>query len=62
MPWWMASTEKIASMPPAAPSRWPVIDLVELTIIFQAWSPKARFIANVSARSPSGVEVPCALR
>jgi hypothetical protein len=24
---------KIASTPPAAPSRWPVIDLVELTII-----------------------------
>src|SRR5690606_31142803 len=33
MPWWIASTEKIASTPPAAPSRWPVIDLVELTII-----------------------------
>jgi hypothetical protein len=28
-----AITEKIASTPPAAPSRWPVIDLVELTII-----------------------------
>ena len=27
----MASTEKIASTTPAAPSRWPVIDLVELT-------------------------------
>ena len=28
-----ASTEKIASTPPAAPSRWPVMDLVELTMV-----------------------------
>ena len=25
---------------PLAPSRWPVMDLVELTIRFLAWSPK----------------------
>ena len=30
LPSWMARTEKTASMPPAAPSRWPVIDFVEL--------------------------------
>jgi hypothetical protein len=31
-PWCSASTENTASTPPAAPSRWPVIDLVELII------------------------------
>ena len=31
-------------------------------MILYAWSPSARFMASVSARSPSGVEVPCALR
>jgi hypothetical protein len=53
-----ASAENTASTPPAAPSRWPVIDLVELTASFLAWSPKARFTAVVSATSPSGVDVP----
>src|SRR4051794_2437087 len=56
-----ASTQKIASTPPAAPSRWPVIDLVDDTINFLDASPKQAFIACVSARSPAGVEVPCAL-
>ena len=50
------------SMPPAPPSRWPVIDLVELMTSFFAWSPNASLIAFVSLRSPSGVEVPCAFR
>src|ERR1700686_775918 len=57
----IASTEKIASTTPAAPSRCPVMDLVELTARRLACSPKARFIATVSALSPSGVEVACAL-
>ena len=57
----IASTVNTASMPPAAPSRWPVIDLVDDTASFCAWSPNARFTAVHSAMSPSGVEVPCAL-
>src|SRR6185437_6984423 len=52
---------KIASTPPAAPSRWPVVDLVELIASFLAWSPNTFFAAITSPRSPSGVEVPCAL-
>ena len=55
-----ARTEMTASTPPAAPSRWPVIDLVELTTSFFACSPKASLIALVSLTSPSGVDVPCA--
>ena len=43
---------------PAPPSRCPVIDFVELTTSFFAWSPKASLIALVSFRSPNGVEVP----
>ena len=50
-----------ASRPPAAPSRWPVIDLVDDTASFRAWSPKQRLMASVSILSPCGVEVPCAL-
>jgi hypothetical protein len=50
----IASTLKMASTTPAAPSRCPVIDLVELTASFFACSPKARLIAMVSALSPSG--------
>jgi hypothetical protein len=57
----MASALKTASTPPAAPSRWPVIDLVELTATFGARAPSKRLIALVSATSPSGVDVPCAL-
>ena len=56
-----ATIEKIASTTPAAPSRCPVIDLVELTATLREWSPSARLIAIVSARSPSSVEVACAL-
>jgi len=41
----------------AAPRRWPVIDLVELTGTRAAWSPKTALIATVSTRSPAGVEV-----
>ena len=57
-----ASTVNTDSMPPAPPSRWPVIDLVELTTSFLACSPNASLIALVSLTSPSGVDVPCALR
>src|SRR3546814_1066275 len=53
-----AIAENTASTPPAAPSRWPVIDLVELTMVLYAWSPSAALTAIVSARSPAGVEVP----
>src|SRR5262250_2538424 len=50
-----------ASIAPAAPSRWPVIDLVEASITFCAYSPKTRLTAVVSVRSFGGVEVPWAL-
>ena len=46
---------------PAAPKQWPVTDFVDETASRYAWSPKTCFSARVSARSPSGVEVPCAL-
>src|SRR5579863_7472375 len=54
-----ASTVMPASRPPAPPSRWPVMDLVELTGIFRA--PKKLRIACASSVSPMGVEVPWAL-
>ena len=50
-----------ASTAPAAPSRCPIADLVEDTGISLAASPSAALMACVSARSLSGVEVPCAL-
>ena len=56
-----ASIVAIASTAPAAPSRWPIADLVELTGMSAARSPSAAFSATVSERSLSGVEVPCAL-
>ncbi len=58
--WWTASAVKTASTPPAAPSRWPCIDLVEFTASLYACSPNAALSAAVSFASPSGVEVPCA--
>ena len=57
----IAMTENTDSMPPAAPSRCPVIDFVELTAILRTSSPKAFLSACVSTLSLSGVEVPCAL-
>ncbi len=43
-------------------SKWqPVTDFVDETASRLAWAPKTRRRARVSARSPSGVEVPCAL-
>src|SRR5512137_1077015 len=61
-PWWRASTATTASRPPAAPSRWPVIDLVEETHSpFWAWAPQTEVMAGHSATSPCGVEVPWVL-
>ena len=54
-------THVIDSIPPAAPSVCPVIDLVELMASRYAWSPKSRLTAATSAASPNGVEVPWAL-
>ena len=51
----------IASIAPAAPNVWPIIDFVDDTARLYAWSPKAALIALVSAASPSGVPVPWAL-
>ena len=54
-----------ASKAPAAPIRWPVIDLVAL--IARDWpsrverGPKTAWIASASRLSPSGVEVPWGL-
>ena len=60
MPSFTASTLAMASTAPAAPSMWPVMDLVELTISFPAWSPNTFFRAAVSPLSFRGVEVPWA--
>ena len=49
------------STAPAAPSMWPVADLVELTLSAFAASPNTALIALVSLRSLAGVDVPCAL-
>ena len=49
------------STAPAPPSKWPVIDLVELMETLLARSPKTVLIARVSATSPRPVEVACAL-
>ena len=52
-------TQRMASTAPAAPSRWPVIDLVELTGGIS--SPNTWRMAAVSHRSFMGVLVPWAL-
>ena len=52
-------TQRMASTAPAAPSRWPVIDLVELTGGIS--SPNTWRMAAVSQASFRGVEVPWAL-
>ena len=58
---WMASTDTTASIAPAAPSVWPIIDLVELTGRVAARSPNTVLIARVSIGSLAGVAVPWAL-
>ena len=51
-----------ASTAPAAPRQWPVAPFVEETGVRYAFSsPSASLITRVSALSPTGVEVPCAL-
>ena len=57
----IASTQKIASTAPAAPSRCPIDDLVEDIVTLPAASPSSRATAPSSISSPIGVEVPCAL-
>ena len=47
-------SETANSSAPAAPSRWPVIDLVEPMISLRAWSPNTALIASVSSMSPCG--------
>ena len=59
MPSRMASRQKIASTEPAAPSRWPMDDLVEDMAVFAAASPSRRSTAASSMPSAM-VEVPCA--
>ena len=56
-----ARTHIIASIAPAAPKQCAVIDFVDETARSYAWSPNTSLIARVSAASPSGVDVPCAL-
>ena len=58
----MARTQKIASIAPAAPSVWPVIDFVEETATSYACFPKTALIAVDSEPSFACVEVPCAFR
>src|SRR4051812_43209189 len=53
----MASTQKIASTAPAAPSRWPIEDLVDDIDTLPAALPSRRCAAPSSISSPSGVEV-----
>ena len=56
-----ASTVATDSRAPAAPSRCPVIDLVEVTTTPSTASPSACRMAPASATSPCGVEVAWAL-
>src|SRR5438874_444126 len=54
MPVWMVSAVASASMAPAAPNRWPTIDLIEETASRYAWAPNTSLIASVSAESVYG--------
>src|SRR5665213_1311544 len=56
----IARTEKIASTAPAAPSKWPIADLVEDIETFEAALPSMRSTAFNSISSPNGVDVPWA--
>src|SRR5580704_4992832 len=57
----MASKQKIDSTAPAAPSRWPIEDLVDDMEMPPAALPTRRSTALSSISSPSGVDVPWAL-
>ena len=52
-------TQARASTAPAAPRRCPVIDFVLLILRLYACSPNTFCIADISATSPKGVDVPC---
>ncbi len=45
------STENTPSTPPAAPSRWPIMDLLAVMATFFAWAPNTALTARVSHRS-----------
>ena len=60
MPSRMAPSAVSAATTPAAPSRWPTIDLGELMATLWACAPKAALMARVSVTSLSGVDVPWA--
>lgn len=53
-PSFSARTQNTASTAPLAPSRWPVMDLVELTISRSAWLPNTLRMAAVSPLSFRG--------
>lgn len=55
------NTVAMVSIPPEAPIKWPVMDLVELMATLSAQSPRALLMAMVSIGSFSDVEVPWAL-
>jgi hypothetical protein len=55
-----ARTVATNSMPPAAPRRWPVMDLVDPKARRRACAPNTVFTAAVSVLSLRGVEVPWA--
>src|SRR4029079_3677283 len=57
----IARIENIASTAPAAPSKWPIHDLVEDIEIWPADLPTSFCTAPSSISSPNGVEVPWAL-
>ena len=61
IPFLIARILAIDSTAPAAPNKWPVIDLVELMFNSNAWSPNTSLIALASEISPTGVDVPCTL-
>jgi hypothetical protein len=57
-----AITQATASTAPAAPNKWPTLDLVELTGKLLALAPAQRLMAAASAISFSGVPVPWAFK
>ena len=57
----MVMTVAIASTPPDAPRRWPIMLLVLLIAKRPACTQKTFLIAKVSAASPNSVLVPWAL-
>ena len=58
MPFLMARMLAMDSTAPAAPSKWPVMDFVELMFNSYACCPNTSLIAFASEISPTGVDVP----